>query len=80
MTKTEVVGWMNNPDHRGTIDIVWSCFLVILTAVWTVIHLNIPVPDDGFVIIVLRKMHWVVLAVIAPDLLTMHSAMQWHLA
>ncbi|KAN0079245.1 hypothetical protein V8E54_004459 [Elaphomyces granulatus] len=66
---------MNNPDHRGTIDIVWSCFLVILTAVWTVIHLNIPVPDDGFVIIVLRKMHWVVLAVIAPDLLTMHSAM-----
>lgn len=39
-----------------------------------------PAPDDGFVIIVLRKMRWVVLAVIAPDLLTMHSAMQWHLA
>lgn len=73
----DLVGWTNAPDLRGTANIIWSCILVILTAVWTVLHLNVPAPRDGFLKIVLRRLRWVVLAVLAPDMLTLTAASQW---
>ncbi|KAL9622635.1 MAG: hypothetical protein Q9160_002945 [Pyrenula sp. 1 TL-2023] len=70
-------GWTFAPDDRGTMDIIWSCVLVIFTAVWTVLHLNIPGPTDNYFKVLFRRLRWVTLAVLAPDMLTLTAASQW---
>jgi hypothetical protein len=77
MNKTGLVGWTPGPHERGTIDLIWSCLLVIFTATWTVIHLNLPGKDDSLERRVVRKLRWVMMAILAPDLVTLSSAAQW---
>ena len=36
------VNWVASPQVRGTIDILWSCFSVLLVCTWTIQHLSIP--------------------------------------
>ncbi|KAL9107929.1 MAG: hypothetical protein Q9227_007251 [Pyrenula ochraceoflavens] len=78
--QNETVGWVLESSYRGTSNIIWSCVLVIFTAVWTVLHLNVPAPRDGFIKIVFRRFRWVVLSILAPDLLTLTAASQWDAA
>jgi len=80
MDKTVLAGWTNEPNERGTINLLWSCFLVIFTSVWTVIHLNLPAKDDGRARVLARKLRWVAMAILAPDLVTLNSAAQWRRA
>lgn len=39
-------GWVDQPNYRGTLNIIWSCLLVILTSTWTVLHVNLPAQTD----------------------------------
>ena len=73
-------GWVDGPNDRGTIDILWGCCLVLSTALWTVLHLNIPAPNDTTWTILGRKLRWGTFAVLAPDMLVGFSAMQWQSA
>lgn len=34
----ELVGWVPQNAGRGTLDILWTCFLTILACTWTAIH------------------------------------------
>ena len=36
------VNWVASPQVRGTIDILWSCFSVLLICTWTIQHLSVP--------------------------------------
>lgn len=73
------VSWVD-PDYRGTSSIIWSCILVIFTAVYTVLHLNLPAPKDNWFKILFRRSRWVALSVLAPDMLTLTAASQWDAA
>ena len=42
-TPTQHVDYVSNPQVRGTMDIVWTCFAVLLLCTWTVQHLMVPV-------------------------------------
>ncbi|KAH6667957.1 hypothetical protein B0J14DRAFT_676103 [Halenospora varia] len=75
--QTTFVGWTEMPNRRGTIDIIWSCLLVAFTSVWTVLHLNLPAKNEGVRTVVARKFRWVVMAILAPDLVTLYSSAQW---
>jgi hypothetical protein len=77
MNRTALVGWRPSPNERGTIDLVWSCLLVIFTAVRTVIYLNLPAKNDGLRTILVRQMRWIIFAILAPDMITSYSAAQW---
>ncbi|PWY69056.1 hypothetical protein BO70DRAFT_365878 [Aspergillus heteromorphus CBS 117.55] len=77
---TEVTGWVDGPNDRGTIDIIWGCCLVLSTALWTVLHLNIPGSDDTTMTVLWRKIRWGTFAILAPDMLVGFSAMQWQSA
>lgn len=35
-------GWTSSPDGRGTLDIIWSCFLTVFLCGWTTICVNVP--------------------------------------
>jgi hypothetical protein len=51
-------GWVQGPDTRGTLDIIWSCVAVLVTALWTVLHLNIPGSSDTMRHLLARKFRW----------------------
>jgi hypothetical protein len=65
MNKKALAGWTNSLNERSTIDLLWSCLLVIFTSVWTVIHLNLPAKNDGMRTLFTRKRRWMFMAVLA---------------
>lgn len=72
-----VKGWVNSPNHRGTIDIIWSCASTIFVCVWVMLHLNLPAETDSDITIFLRKTKWFMMAMLAPELLMLFAGGQW---
>lgn len=71
------VGWVSRPDGRGTLDIFWSCILVLFTCTWSVLHVNLPKENEGHLAILLRKIRWAVWTVFAPEHVSLLAAEQW---
>lgn len=65
---TNIVHWKASPTKRGTFDILTTCIITMLLCVWTAVHLNIPSPDEGFWKPKFRKTGWLILALIAPEM------------
>lgn len=80
MRSEDFKGWVQGPDTRGTLDIIWSCVAVLVTALWTVLHLNIPGENDTLRHLLARKFRWGLVSVLAPDFLTLVAASQWDAA
>ena len=80
MRSEDFKGWVQGPDTRGTLDIIWSCIAVLVTALWTVLHLNIPGEKDTLRNLLARKFRWGLVSVLAPDFLTLVAASQWDAA
>ena len=64
---TDLVHWESSPKTRGTFDILSTCIITMLLCVWTAVHLNVP-PPDSFWGPKLRKVGWLILALIAPEM------------
>ncbi len=78
--QTTFVGWVSKPNQRGTADILWDNFLVLFVCVWTILHHNLQAKTDSTRRVVLRKLRWALLAVCAPEMLTLFAVMQWNAA
>ncbi len=63
--------WVDAPEFRGTTAILWSCLATLIACVYTAIHLNIP--DAGAGQLLRKKMSWVFLTILAPEI-SLHSA------
>jgi hypothetical protein len=68
----------STPNVRGTLDIVWTCFSILLLCTWSVQHLNIqpqikPRAVGQYirlsVFLVKRKAKWMLLTLMAPEIL-----------
>jgi hypothetical protein len=64
------------PNARGTLDIVYSCLAVIVLCTWSILHLNVPVQvtTAGWrqklmrsLVRTLTKVGWMVFNVMAPE-------------
>lgn len=53
---TQNVNFVSNPQVRGTMDIIWTCFAVLLLCTWTVQHLMVPVPKQHIKVSAMRKL------------------------
>ncbi|KAF2680198.1 hypothetical protein K458DRAFT_434580 [Lentithecium fluviatile CBS 122367] len=60
-------GWRKNPTERGSFNILWSCLTTIITCTWTVLHLNVPSYSDSATIKIFRKVKWMAIAIIFPE-------------
>lgn len=60
--------WVPDPDNRGTWSLLYSCVFTLVLCVWTAIHLNVPSYHESHRSQWLRKLKWVLLAIIAPEL------------
>ena len=64
---TDVVHWKPSPTTRGTNEILSTCLITMLLCVWTAVHLNIS-PPGSFWEPNLRKIGWLILALLAPEI------------
>ncbi len=66
--RTEIAPpWVPDPDNRGTWSLLYSCIFTLVLCVWTAIHLNVPSYHESQLCQWLRKLKWVLLAIIAPE-------------
>lgn len=60
--------WEPEPDRRGTFGIISTCLVTLGLCVWTAMHLNIPNHKEGTWLPLLRKVGWVLLGLLSPEL------------
>ena len=71
------LGWVSQPNQRGTIDIIWSCVVTLGICLWAMLHLNVPARTDGHFTLFLRRVRWMTLALLAPELVMLFASGQW---
>ena len=71
------LGYVSQPNYRGTVDIIWTCVITLGICVWAMLHLNVPVRTDSELTLFLRRVRWMTLAVLAPELVMLFAIGQW---
>ncbi|KAK0515583.1 hypothetical protein JMJ35_001617 [Cladonia borealis] len=67
--RTEIApSWVPDPENRGTWSLLYSCVFTLVLCVWTAIHLNVPSYHESQISQWSRKLKWVLLAIIAPEI------------
>ncbi|KAK4161343.1 hypothetical protein QBC43DRAFT_217806 [Cladorrhinum sp. PSN259] len=61
------VGWAAGPTRRGTLTLLWGCLSTIFASTWTVLHLNVPHPDEPWWVTAGRKVKWMAITVLFPE-------------
>lgn len=61
-------GWAVPLDTRGSMDIFISCLSAILICLWAVLHLNIPYPNEPWWRNITRKLLYLGVATVVPEL------------
>ena len=69
-------GWVEQPNSRGTFDIIQNCFLTIFLSTWTCLHLNVPGSKEGTWRPLLRKFRWMLLTIMGPEFVVCLAAGQ----
>jgi hypothetical protein len=80
--------WYRVPNARGTWQLLITCLITINLCVWTAVHLNIPEKlDKGLPLreriwknYYCRRARWVLLGLLAPELVVYTAWMQWESA
>ncbi|KAI7083262.1 hypothetical protein KC356_g7740 [Hortaea werneckii] len=65
--------WVSNPTHRSTWQIYQSCVITIGLCVWQAVHMNIPPPSERPYKQTFRRVGFVILALIAPEVVALNA-------
>ena len=68
--------WVSASEFRGTMAILQSCLLTLFACIYTAIHLNVPEKKD-WLSLLWNKALWVLLALLAPELVLYNAATQF---
>jgi hypothetical protein len=68
-TQVPPASWRNEPATRGTWNILSSCLITLGLCLWTALHLNIPRHKEGAWLSQIRKTGWLLLGLLAPEML-----------
>jgi hypothetical protein len=63
----DIVGWTSEPQGRGTLGLIWSCFATIFLCTWSAIHPNVPAEEDSDFSAFWRRLMYVVGCLLAPE-------------
>lgn len=72
-----VKGWVEQPNVRGTFDILWTSLVTIGISTYTMLCLNVPASKDPYIKLVGRKILWMLLGIIGPEFVLTYAAGQW---
>ncbi len=74
------VGWFDGPSGRGTASLVYSCASTIFACTWTVMHLNMPGPEEGGMTRLVRQAKWLVINILFPEFVFSKAVCEMRLA
>lgn len=74
---TQLVGYVQDPNGRGTISLLLSCVLTLILCVWSALHLNVPAPDQTKVKDIWLNTRWIITGIYAPELVVFAAWRQW---
>ena len=72
-----IEGWVDQPNYRGTFDIIWMCLVSISISTYSMLCLNVPAPKENFMRLFGRRLLWMSLGVIGPEFPLTYAAGQW---
>jgi hypothetical protein len=65
---SDIVGWVPEPNVRGTVGLLWSCLATVVLCTWSAIHPNLPGTNDSKWMTLRRRIGYVILCLVAPEL------------
>jgi len=71
------VGYVGDPNGRGTASLVISCLLTLILCVWSALHLNVPYQGQSRFNSLLVNTRWIIAGVYAPELVVFTAWRQW---
>ena len=71
------VGYVGDPNGRGTASLVISCLLTLVLCVWSALHLNVPHRRQSWVGSLFVNCRWIITGVYAPELVVFTAWRQW---
>ncbi|OQE20966.1 hypothetical protein PENFLA_c015G02143 [Penicillium flavigenum] len=69
-------GWNDQPNSRGTLDILWMCLSTTFLCTYTILCLNCPARNEGFWRTQARKLLWMAIAIAGPEFVLTAAAGQ----
>jgi hypothetical protein len=69
--------WATTSNVRSTSDLLWTCVLTLTICIYTVIHINVPLPNETGWAYSLRKIKWGLSALLAPEIVLAAALQQW---
>ncbi|KAI9849073.1 MAG: hypothetical protein M1838_000274 [Thelocarpon superellum] len=77
---SDTVGWVPDPNGRGTLSLLISCVLTLGLCVWTAVHLNVSPENETHMREYYRHSKWLFLGIFGPELLLFAAWRQWNSA
>jgi hypothetical protein len=71
------VGYVSEPNVRGTTSLVLYCLLTLVLCVWSALHLNVPQEDASRLQHLFCNIRWIITGVYAPELVVFTAWRQW---
>lgn len=62
------VGWVADPDGRGTSSLIVTCLVTLGLCVWSAMHLSIPRRNEKNWYHTLQYVKWSIIGVVGPEL------------
>ena len=62
------VGWVSDPDGRGTSSLILTCLVTLGLCVWSAVHLSIPERNQSSFQHTLQYMKWSIIGIFGPEL------------
>src|ERR1700722_2912207 len=72
------VHWVEEPKGRGTFGIVATCVITSCLSAWTSLRLNVPREGEGRARQAIRKVCWMITALLAPEIVAFAAWSQWN--
>jgi hypothetical protein len=69
--------WIEQPNYRGTFDILWTSLVTVGISTYTMLCLNVPAPKDTWIQLTGRRLLWMCLGIIGPEFPLTYAAGQW---
>ena len=71
-------GWVESPNcGRGTLDIIWACFLTVILCCWSALRMNTPADRDSDIRIFSRRLKWMLVGIFAPEIISLTAIIDW---
>ncbi|ORX96153.1 hypothetical protein BCR34DRAFT_578805, partial [Clohesyomyces aquaticus] len=82
MKSTEIIvhGWKSSGSDRGTLDLVYDCFLTIFLCCWSSLHMNVPADHESKTTCIIRQVKWMIICILTPEILAYKAICEFGIA